>query len=79
MTIQGVRETRSFKIKVNETLCKGCLLCVYACNKLGGRVLVESDRKTALGGGLPALKGRCTGCRICERFCPDFSITVEEN
>ena len=79
MPAQSIKKRTSFCIKVDEALCKGCLLCVYACNKLGGRALVESDMKTALGGGLPALRGRCTGCRICERFCPDFSITVEES
>ena len=79
MVIQSVNERPSFSVKINEALCKGCLLCVYACNELGGRSLAESDKKTVLGGGLPSLKGRCTGCRICERFCPDFSISVEEN
>ena len=69
----------SYSVKVDEDLCKGCLICVYICNKLGGKVLKESGEKTTLGGALPTVEGECIGCRWCERFCPDFAITVEED
>ncbi|MBS7620399.1 hypothetical protein KEJ21_07140 [Candidatus Bathyarchaeota archaeon] len=67
-----------FKVLIDESLCKGCALCVYICNKLGGKVLKESNKRTLLGGTLPILNGECLGCRMCERYCPEFSITVEE-
>lgn len=69
---------RSFRVVIEEALCKGCLICVYACNKLGGKVLRRSDRRTLLGGFYPTLAGDCIGCRWCERLCPDLSISVEE-
>ena len=69
---------RSYSVEIDEENCKGCLICVYVCDKLGGKVLKESGEKTALGGALPKVEAGCIGCRWCERFCPDFSITVEE-
>ena len=68
----------SYSVEIDEDHCKGCLICVYVCNKLGGKILMESGEKTVLGGALPKVKGECIGCRWCERFCPDFVITVEE-
>jgi len=58
-------------------LCKGCLLCVYACETKGAGILEESEETTFMGGVLPRKDGECIGCRWCERYCPDFSISVE--
>lgn len=63
---------------IDEGGCKGCLLCVYACGKFGAGVLGESGERTSMGGVIPQVKGECIGCRWCERFCPDFAISVEE-
>jgi 2-oxoglutarate ferredoxin oxidoreductase subunit delta len=68
----------SYSIEIDEALCKGCLICVYICNKLGGKVLKESGEMKDLGGSLPVVEGTCIGCRWCERLCPDFAIDVEE-
>ncbi|MFQ6052637.1 MAG: 4Fe-4S binding protein [Candidatus Bathyarchaeia archaeon] len=78
MTKMGGHEWRTFSVEIDEESCKGCLICVYICSKRGSEVLRESGEKTALGGALPAVVGDCIGCRWCERFCPDFAITVEE-
>lgn len=72
------RKARKFRPKISAEACKGCLVCVYVCRKLGGDVLGESNERTELGGMIPNLKGACIGCRWCERFCPDFAISVEE-
>ncbi len=72
------QKEKRFRIEIEEALCKGCLICVYACNKLGGRVLRRSDRRALLGGFYPTLAGDCIGCRWCERLCPDLCISVEE-
>jgi 2-oxoglutarate ferredoxin oxidoreductase subunit delta len=69
---------RKFKVTIDDSKCKGCLLCVYACTERGAKVLKESDKKTALGGTKPTVEGNCIGCRWCERYCPDFAINVEE-
>lgn len=72
------RRRASHHVEIDGAHCKGCLICVYVCNKLGGNVLEESEENTALGGVLPRVVGKCIGCRWCERFCPDFAIAVEE-
>jgi 2-oxoglutarate ferredoxin oxidoreductase subunit delta len=70
--------TKKYIVTIDEDQCKGCLLCVHICNTRGGKVLKESEKKTALGGTKPELDGDCIGCRWCERYCPDFAINVEE-
>lgn len=72
------RRRLSHRVAIDKEHCKGCLICVYACNKLGGKALRESGERTPLGGALPSADGDCTGCRWCERLCPDFSISIEE-
>jgi NAD-dependent dihydropyrimidine dehydrogenase PreA subunit len=72
------KKRRRFEVVIEEGGCKGCLLCVYACGKLGGDVLGESGERTSMGGVIPKVEGECIGCRWCERFCPDFAISVEE-
>ena len=75
----GLSMRRSmYHVKIEPQLCKGCLLCVYVCNTRGGAVLHRSDNETLLGGYTPERKGKCIGCRWCERFCPDFAIVIEE-
>ncbi len=72
------RMRKKFSPIINVNVCKGCLICVYVCEKLGADVLKESGESTAMGGVLPTVSGECVGCRWCERFCPDFAISVEE-
>ena len=67
-----------YQVRVDPNLCNGCLLCVYICNKRGGKVLKRSIVETLLGGFLPESQEGCIGCRWCERFCPDFAIAIEE-
>jgi 2-oxoglutarate ferredoxin oxidoreductase subunit delta len=76
--IEVYKTTKKFRVTIDEEQCKGCLLCVHVCNTRGGRVLKESENKTALGGTKPEVDGECIGCRWCERYCPDFAINVEE-
>ena len=72
------RRGRKFSPVIDMMACKGCLLCVYSCDKLGAGVLGETGERTEMGGVLPTVEGECTGCRWCERFCPDFAISVVE-
>jgi 2-oxoglutarate ferredoxin oxidoreductase subunit delta len=50
--------------------CKACGLCEAFCPKK----IIKADKT-----GLPEIieADRCTGCRFCEKHCPDFAITVE--
>lgn len=69
---------RKFKPEISDEACKGCLICVYICKIKGAGILKESEKRTPIGGVLPEMAGDCTGCRWCERTCPDFAISVEE-
>ena len=65
------------KVIFNETLCKGCQLCVDACPK---KILALDSAKVNAKGYNPiscADMSTCTACAICAKICPDSVITVE--
>lgn len=59
-------------LKIIETRCKGCGICVEFCPKkvLG---LNEIEKVQVLN------EGDCIACRQCELRCPDYAIFVEKN
>lgn len=65
------------RIKVDETICKGCGLCVQSCPLK----IIELSKKriNAKGYHLAELvqPDKCTGCAACATMCPDTAITVE--
>jgi 2-oxoglutarate ferredoxin oxidoreductase subunit delta len=69
MTIKEV------EIYVDEKLCKGCYYCIDICPK---KVLVKSTKMGPKGYILVEAKKpeECIECRLCERICPDFAISV---
>ena len=62
-------------IEVDETLCKGCGLCVKACPQ---KVLELATSRTNLKGYPPAelVREGCTACTVCAVVCPDTAIAV---
>jgi len=62
-------------IKVSDTYCKGCELCIPVCPQ--GVMELDTTRLTQKGYH-PAhtFKDGCTGCAICALVCPDAAITV---
>ena len=63
------------KVVVNESLCKGCNLCIEYCkkgalrsskglNKMGYHYAEQSD------------EAECIGCMICTLVCPEVAIEV---
>ena len=62
-------------IRVDETRCKGCDLCVMACPK---EVLALARDRLNSKGYHPAqlVADGCTGCALCAVVCPDACITV---
>jgi 2-oxoglutarate ferredoxin oxidoreductase subunit delta len=63
------------KIVIDEKLCKGCYFCIEECPKNVLGKTIELSPK----GYLIATVERpedCIICRICERVCPDFAISV---
>jgi 2-oxoglutarate ferredoxin oxidoreductase subunit delta len=66
------------KITVNENLCKGCGMCVFACPL---KIIALTDEINAKGYH-PARcvqPEKCIGCCACAFMCPDVAITVEKN
>jgi len=66
------------KVTVNETLCKGCGLCVDACPK---KIMALSTDKINAKGFHPAAvmdPEKCIGCAFCATMCPDVCIAVEK-
>ena len=65
------------KVTFLENLCKGCGLCVDACNK--NLVQLSHDRINSKGHHPAELTqaDACIGCGFCAIMCPDCVITVE--
>ncbi len=65
------------RVSFSETRCKGCSFCVEFCPC---DVLVLSDRINLKGYHLPDVVApeACLACRLCERICPEFAVSVEE-
>jgi 2-oxoglutarate ferredoxin oxidoreductase subunit delta len=63
-----VAKKKNITIEVKKEWCKGCAICVDACQK---KVL-------EMKGVYPevVLIEECTACGMCEVMCPDFAIVV---
>ena len=62
---------------INESLCKGCLLCADACPK---KILKQDKGRINAKGYNPIFcdsLAACTACAICGQICPDSVIRVE--
>lgn len=65
------------KCNIDETVCKGCGLCVAVCPK---KILQLCQERINPKGYNPAElmdRDACIGCAICATICPDSAITVE--
>ena len=65
-------------IAIDESLCKGCGLCVRSCPK---KIIEISKTVFNMKGYHPAgIIGRnaCTACAACARTCPDTAIRIEK-
>jgi len=65
------------RVIIDETICKGCELCVSVCPK---QVLKLSETKINPSGYNPAesVNDLCIACQSCAKMCPDSAITVEK-
>jgi len=64
-------------VTVDETLCKGCALCIPVCPK--GLMRIAGDRLNARGvrpAELHDPSDACSGCERCATMCPEAAITV---
>lgn len=65
------------KVVFNESLCKGCSLCVNACPK---KILALGSRVNAMGYAVAECidESKCISCAFCATMCPDCVITVSK-
>ena len=66
------------KLTFQTDLCKGCGLCVSACNK--GLLAIDTSKINKKGYSPAVLTDpeKCGGCAFCATMCPDCIITVEK-
>lgn len=64
-------------VTIEESLCKGCALCVTVCPK--GLLQMAARRFTGKGYHPVELidpAGACTGCALCATLCPEAALMV---
>ena len=64
-------------VKFNESLCKGCGLCVNACPKKIVKLKEDLNAKGYHPAGVEEMD-KCISCAFCATVCPDCVITVEK-
>lgn len=67
------------RIIVDETVCKGCSMCVNACPL---KLIALCKEVLNTKGYHPARlmnPEKCVGCAACATMCPDTAITVEKD
>jgi 2-oxoglutarate ferredoxin oxidoreductase subunit delta len=65
------------KVYIDDTICKGCGICIYNCPKKVIRFSVMQNRKGFTTAEVYKIEN-CIGCKLCEIGCPDFAIYVEK-
>ena len=69
---------KNINIYIDETLCKGCNICIEFCNE---NVFIASEKINSLGYyvPVPANISKCNACMICELMCPELSVVLEKS
>lgn len=65
------------KVIFNDSLCKGCSLCVNACPK---KILRLSNRYNKMGYAVAECinEDECISCAFCATMCPDCVIEIHK-
>lgn len=65
------------EIHIDGKLCKGCYFCIEVCP---ATVFGKSNEHSPKGYIIAKVERPedCITCRMCERICPDFAISVHE-
>lgn len=73
MSARTDREILTDKLYINVEHCKGCAFCIEFCPK---KVLFIAPEFNAKGYHPPGvdLQAKCSNCKLCELFCPEFAI-----
>ena len=66
------------RVTINESLCKGCGLCIATCPK---KIIALNREKLGPKGYNPAAlvdTEACIACAMCAVICPEGAIKVEK-
>lgn len=66
-----------YRITVNHNFCTGCGNCIEYCPQ---HILERDSKLNKRGIYAPVVNDldKCTGCKLCEMYCGNFSIGVGE-
>ena len=62
-------------VVIDSETCKGCELCIEACNRDCLAFSEEANSKGYLPSKLVKPES-CNGCSLCAIMCPDVAISV---
>jgi len=57
------------KVKIDETKCNGCKLCILSCPDPNVLKYTESKK-------VSADESRCKGCGLCAANCPKGALAI---
>jgi len=66
-----------FYVDINIDLCKECGICIEFCPI---KILETSIEVNKYGYHYTYVKNmeKCIGCKLCEKYCPEFAIYVRK-
>ncbi len=71
------KKKKNSMIRINQSWCKGCYICLETCPKKVFDKAAEVSEK----GFFPVVVARpedCIACLQCEMLCPDLAIDVKK-
>ncbi len=63
-------------VKIDQSLCKGCMLCVENCSRGCLQMSDQYNDKGYLLVEFSDPEAGCNGCTMCAVMCPDLALSV---
>ena len=63
-------------VRILESYCKGCGLCVWVCQQQG-LAMADELNESGVYTARPVAGIQCTGCGRCAQMCPEGGIEID--